>query len=124
MTMLVPIVDGKPNRTRNWSVWPSWVGPWVGSVPKNRVESTPPKRSEFTPSGMLIPATGVPAAALVEAGAAMRIADEELTPQTLVAALDRLSSERLATMAHASAALGMPGAAERVLAVLHEVAKK
>ena len=64
------------------------------------------------------------AAALVEAGAAMRIADEELTPQTLVAALDRLSSERLATMAHASAALGMPGAAERVLAVLHEVAKK
>ena len=64
------------------------------------------------------------AAALVEAGAAVRIADEELAPHTLLATLDRLTPDRLATMARASATLGRPGAAERVLAVLHEVAKK
>ena len=64
------------------------------------------------------------AAALVEAGAAVRIADDELTPQTLVAAVHRLTPDRLASMARAAAALGRPGAAERVLAVLHEVAKR
>ena len=57
-TMLVPIDWGSPSRTRNWSFWPSWRRLWVGSVPKKAVVSTPPKRSELTPSGMLISARG------------------------------------------------------------------
>ncbi len=61
------------------------------------------------------------AAAMVEAGAALRLADLELTPQSLVAAIDGLTPERLRAMARASAASGRHDAAERVLAVLHEV---
>jgi UDP-N-acetylglucosamine--N-acetylmuramyl-(pentapeptide) pyrophosphoryl-undecaprenol N-acetylglucosamine transferase len=64
------------------------------------------------------------AAAMVEAGAAVRIADLELSGQSLVAAIDRLEPERLGSMARASAAVGRRDAAQRVLAVLHEVAGK
>jgi UDP-N-acetylglucosamine:LPS N-acetylglucosamine transferase len=62
------------------------------------------------------------ARAMVDAGAAVRIADRELNPSTLVAALDSLTPERLRAMAKASAAVGRRDAAKRVLAVLHEVA--
>ncbi len=64
------------------------------------------------------------AAAMVGAGAALRIADSELTPKTLVAAIDGLTPERLRAMARASAASGRHDAAERVLAVLHEVLRE
>jgi UDP-N-acetylglucosamine--N-acetylmuramyl-(pentapeptide) pyrophosphoryl-undecaprenol N-acetylglucosamine transferase len=64
------------------------------------------------------------AAAMVEAGAAVRIGDAELSPSALVAAIDGLSAERLGAMAKASAAVGRRDAAERVLQVLHEVARK
>lgn len=64
------------------------------------------------------------AAAMVEAGAAVRIGDAELSPSALVAAIDGLSAERLRAMAKASAAVGRRDAAERVLQVLHEVARK
>jgi UDP-N-acetylglucosamine--N-acetylmuramyl-(pentapeptide) pyrophosphoryl-undecaprenol N-acetylglucosamine transferase len=64
------------------------------------------------------------AAAMVEAGAAVRIGDAELTPIALVAAIDRLTPERLQAMAKASAGVGRRDAAERVLQVLHEVARK
>src|SRR5690242_6188216 len=46
------------------------------------------------------------AAAMVEAGAAIRIADDELTGETLLAAVDGLDPERLRAMAKASAAAG------------------
>ena len=62
--------------------------------------------------------------AMVDAGAAVRIADRDLTPATLVAALDSLTPERLRAMAKASASAGRRDAAKRVLAVLHEVARK
>ena len=62
------------------------------------------------------------ARAMIDAGAAVRIADRELNPSTLVAALDSLTPERLRAMAKASAAVGRRDAAKRVLAVLHEVA--
>jgi UDP-N-acetylglucosamine--N-acetylmuramyl-(pentapeptide) pyrophosphoryl-undecaprenol N-acetylglucosamine transferase len=62
------------------------------------------------------------ARAMVDAGAAVRIADRDLSPSTLVAALDSLTPERLRAMAKASAAVGRRDAAKRVLAVLHEVA--
>jgi UDP-N-acetylglucosamine--N-acetylmuramyl-(pentapeptide) pyrophosphoryl-undecaprenol N-acetylglucosamine transferase len=61
------------------------------------------------------------AAAMVEAGAAVRIDDAELTDESLIAAIDRLDPERLRSMANASAAAGRRDAAQRVLAVLHEV---
>jgi UDP-N-acetylglucosamine:LPS N-acetylglucosamine transferase len=61
------------------------------------------------------------AAAMVEAGAAVRIGDAELTDESLIAAIDRLDPERLRSMANASAAAGRRDAAQRVLAVLHEV---
>ena len=64
------------------------------------------------------------AAAMVEAGAAVRIADKELTPRKLVATLDALQPGPLEAMAAASAAVGRRDAAERVLEVLHEVAGK
>jgi UDP-N-acetylglucosamine--N-acetylmuramyl-(pentapeptide) pyrophosphoryl-undecaprenol N-acetylglucosamine transferase len=64
------------------------------------------------------------AGALAEAGAAVRIADEELTPQRLVSVIDGLKPDQLRAMAKASAAAGRRDAAERVLAVLHEVAGK
>ncbi|HEX7265062.1 MAG TPA: glycosyltransferase, partial [Candidatus Dormibacteraeota bacterium] len=64
------------------------------------------------------------AEAMVDAGAAVRIADADLNPATLVAAIDGLTPERLRTMAKASSAAGRRDAAQRVLAVLHEVARK
>ena len=64
------------------------------------------------------------AKAMVDAGAAVRIADDELSPASLVATLDRLSTDRLRAMAKASAGAGRRDAAQRVLAVLHEVARK
>jgi len=64
------------------------------------------------------------AKAMVDAGAAVRIGDADLNPASLVAAIDALTPERLRAMARASAATGRRDAAKRVLAVLHEVARK
>jgi len=64
------------------------------------------------------------AAAMVVAGAAIRIADKDLTGETLVRAIASLDDDRLRTMARAAAASGRRDAAQRVLAVLHEVATK
>jgi UDP-N-acetylglucosamine--N-acetylmuramyl-(pentapeptide) pyrophosphoryl-undecaprenol N-acetylglucosamine transferase len=61
------------------------------------------------------------AAAMVEVGAAIRIADGDLTGDQLVATLESLDSARLRDMAAASAKVGRRDAAQRVLAVLHEV---
>jgi UDP-N-acetylglucosamine--N-acetylmuramyl-(pentapeptide) pyrophosphoryl-undecaprenol N-acetylglucosamine transferase len=63
------------------------------------------------------------AAAMVAAGAAVRIADVEFTGEALVRAIASLDADRLRAMAKASAATGRRDAAQRVLAVLHEVAK-
>jgi UDP-N-acetylglucosamine--N-acetylmuramyl-(pentapeptide) pyrophosphoryl-undecaprenol N-acetylglucosamine transferase len=62
------------------------------------------------------------AAELARAGAAVRIADADLTPDTLCATLDELTGERLRSMAAASAALGRPDAAAAIVQVLQEVA--
>lgn len=62
------------------------------------------------------------ATAMVVAGAAVRIADRDLNGESLVRAIDGLDTERLRSMAKASAASGRRDAAQRVLAVLHEVA--
>jgi UDP-N-acetylglucosamine--N-acetylmuramyl-(pentapeptide) pyrophosphoryl-undecaprenol N-acetylglucosamine transferase len=64
------------------------------------------------------------AAAMVEAGAAVRLGDAELSGPALVAAIDSLDDDQLRAMAKASASAGRRDAAERVLAVLHEVAGK
>jgi len=64
------------------------------------------------------------AAAMVEAGAAIRIADADLTGDRLVASLESLDGARLRDMAAASAKVGRRDAAQRVLAVLHEVIGK
>jgi UDP-N-acetylglucosamine--N-acetylmuramyl-(pentapeptide) pyrophosphoryl-undecaprenol N-acetylglucosamine transferase len=61
------------------------------------------------------------AAAMVAAGAAIRVPDAELTGDRLVAALESLDGARLREMAAASARVGRKDAAQRVLAVLHEV---
>jgi UDP-N-acetylglucosamine--N-acetylmuramyl-(pentapeptide) pyrophosphoryl-undecaprenol N-acetylglucosamine transferase len=61
------------------------------------------------------------AAAMVVAGAAIRIADADLTGDGLVATLESLDGARLRDMAAASAKVGRRDAAQRVLAVLHEV---
>jgi UDP-N-acetylglucosamine:LPS N-acetylglucosamine transferase len=61
---------------------------------------------------------------MVEAGAAVRLADAELTGATLVGTLKALADDRLRAMAKASAAAGRRDAAQRVLRVLHDVAKK
>ena len=61
------------------------------------------------------------ASAMVEAGAAIRIADEELTAERLVQAIDSLDADRLRAMAKASGAAGRRDGAQRVLRVLHEV---
>jgi UDP-N-acetylglucosamine--N-acetylmuramyl-(pentapeptide) pyrophosphoryl-undecaprenol N-acetylglucosamine transferase len=61
------------------------------------------------------------AAEMVRMGAAVRIPDAELTPTRLLEVLDSLSVDRLWTMAKASAALGRPDAARRVVHVLEEV---
>ncbi|HEY8864067.1 MAG TPA: UDP-N-acetylglucosamine--N-acetylmuramyl-(pentapeptide) pyrophosphoryl-undecaprenol N-acetylglucosamine transferase [Candidatus Dormibacteraeota bacterium] len=62
------------------------------------------------------------AASMVEAGAAVRIADSDLTGPRLVATIKGLDDERLRAMAKASASAGLRDAAQRVLAVLREVA--
>src|ERR1700693_3119434 len=64
------------------------------------------------------------AIAMVEAGAAVRLGDAELTGTSLMAAIGGLSDERHRAMAKASAATGRRDAAKRVLAVLHEVAER
>jgi len=64
------------------------------------------------------------AAAMVRAGAAIRIADGELSGETLLHAIDSLEAERLRAMANASSAAGRRDAAERVLRVLREVARR
>ena len=64
------------------------------------------------------------AAALVDAGAAIRIGDAELTGDSLLRAIASLDAEHLRAMAKASAATGRGDAAQRVLGVLHEVAKR
>lgn len=64
------------------------------------------------------------ATAMVEAGAAVRLGDAELSGASLVATIDTLDDERLRSMARASAAAGRRDAAKRVLAILHEVARK
>jgi len=62
------------------------------------------------------------AEAMVAAGTAIRISDDALTGDSLLRALDSLDGERLRGMARASAAAGRRDAAQRVVAVLHEVA--
>jgi UDP-N-acetylglucosamine--N-acetylmuramyl-(pentapeptide) pyrophosphoryl-undecaprenol N-acetylglucosamine transferase len=64
------------------------------------------------------------AAAMVEAGAAVCLSDAALTGDNLVATIAGLDDERLRAMARASAAAGRRDAAKRVLAILHEVARK
>jgi UDP-N-acetylglucosamine--N-acetylmuramyl-(pentapeptide) pyrophosphoryl-undecaprenol N-acetylglucosamine transferase len=59
---------------------------------------------------------------LVRAGAAVTIPDDELASDSLLAAIDWLDADRLRSMAAASRALGRPGAARDILAVLREVA--
>ena len=62
--------------------------------------------------------------AMVEAGAAIRISDSELSGEALIRAIESLDGDRLRAMAKASAAAGRRDAAKRVLAVLHEVANR
>ena len=64
------------------------------------------------------------AASMVEAGAAVRIADAELSGKSLIATIEGLDDDRLRAMAKASAAAGRRDAAKRVLEVLREVARK
>src|SRR6266576_6463426 len=63
------------------------------------------------------------ASAMVAAGAAIRIADEELTGDSLMRAIASLDDGRLRAMAKASAATRRRDAAQRVLRVLHEVVR-
>ena len=63
------------------------------------------------------------AAAMVEAGAAVRIADGDLSGDSLVKTLESLDAQSLRSMSEASARVGRRDAAQRVLAVVHEVAK-
>jgi len=60
------------------------------------------------------------ATAMVEAGAAVSIPDAKLTPDSLIAAVDGLTPDRLRAMAKASAGAGRRDAAQRVLGVLRE----
>jgi UDP-N-acetylglucosamine--N-acetylmuramyl-(pentapeptide) pyrophosphoryl-undecaprenol N-acetylglucosamine transferase len=64
------------------------------------------------------------AAAMVEAGAAVRVADAELTGPRLVEAIAALGDGQLRAMAHASSAVGRRDAAQRVLGVLHQVIRR
>jgi UDP-N-acetylglucosamine--N-acetylmuramyl-(pentapeptide) pyrophosphoryl-undecaprenol N-acetylglucosamine transferase len=63
------------------------------------------------------------AGAMVDAGAAVRLGDAQLNGASLVAAIKGLEGERLREMARASASIGRRDAAQRVLRVLHEVAR-
>ena len=60
---------------------------------------------------------------MVTAGAAVRIADRDLTAESLVRTIESLDKDRLRAMAKASAAIGRRDAAQRVLAVLREVVR-
>jgi UDP-N-acetylglucosamine--N-acetylmuramyl-(pentapeptide) pyrophosphoryl-undecaprenol N-acetylglucosamine transferase len=62
------------------------------------------------------------AASMVGAGAAVRIADKELSGPSLVATIAGLDDDRVRAMAKASSLTGRRDAAQRVLKVLHEVA--
>ena len=64
------------------------------------------------------------AEAMVDAGAAIRITDADFTGETLLRAIDGLGGDRLRAMAAASARSGRRDAAQRVLAVLRDVAKR
>jgi UDP-N-acetylglucosamine--N-acetylmuramyl-(pentapeptide) pyrophosphoryl-undecaprenol N-acetylglucosamine transferase len=64
------------------------------------------------------------AAAMVESGAAVSIPDAKLTPGALLFTLDGLTPDRLRAMAKASAGAGRRDAAQRVLGVLREVARR
>ena len=64
------------------------------------------------------------AVAMVDAGAAVRLADADLSGETLVRTLDSLDEARLVAMAKASAAAGGRDAAGRVLQVLREVVRR
>jgi UDP-N-acetylglucosamine--N-acetylmuramyl-(pentapeptide) pyrophosphoryl-undecaprenol N-acetylglucosamine transferase len=57
---------------------------------------------------------------LVRAGAAVRMGDADLSPETLLRTLDGLDADRLRAMAAASAALGRPDAARDIVRVLEE----
>ena len=61
------------------------------------------------------------AASMVDAGAAVRIADAELSGDTLLATIRGLDAQHLRAMAKASTSAGRRDAAHRVLKVLHEV---
>jgi UDP-N-acetylglucosamine--N-acetylmuramyl-(pentapeptide) pyrophosphoryl-undecaprenol N-acetylglucosamine transferase len=63
------------------------------------------------------------AASMVEAGAAVRLGDAELSGPGLLATINGLDDERLRAMAKASSSAGRRDAAQRVLKVLHEVAR-
>lgn len=62
------------------------------------------------------------AAELVRAGAAVRVADDELTPDRLVDTLRSLTGDQLRSMAQASAVMGRPDAARDIVRVLEETA--
>jgi UDP-N-acetylglucosamine--N-acetylmuramyl-(pentapeptide) pyrophosphoryl-undecaprenol N-acetylglucosamine transferase len=62
------------------------------------------------------------AAAMVDAGAAVRLGDAQLNGASLVATIKGLDGDRLRAMARASASVGRRDAAQRVLKVLREVA--
>ena len=61
------------------------------------------------------------AASMVDVGAAVRLADRDLSGPSLIVAIDALDDARLRSMAKASASAGLRDAAQRVLAMLHEV---
>jgi UDP-N-acetylglucosamine--N-acetylmuramyl-(pentapeptide) pyrophosphoryl-undecaprenol N-acetylglucosamine transferase len=62
--------------------------------------------------------------AMVLAGAAVMIPDDDLTRLELLATIDSLDEDRLRSMAKASASLGRRDAAQRVLSVVRQVAGK
>ena len=64
------------------------------------------------------------AKAMADAGAAVSIADGDLNAESLVATLDALTPDKLRAMARASSASGRRDAAQRVLAVLHELVRR
>ncbi|HSS93262.1 MAG TPA: UDP-N-acetylglucosamine--N-acetylmuramyl-(pentapeptide) pyrophosphoryl-undecaprenol N-acetylglucosamine transferase [Candidatus Dormibacteraeota bacterium] len=64
------------------------------------------------------------AEAMAGLGAAVSIPDADLSPATLIATIDSLTPERLRAMANASSAAGRRDAAQRVLAVLHQVVRR
>jgi UDP-N-acetylglucosamine--N-acetylmuramyl-(pentapeptide) pyrophosphoryl-undecaprenol N-acetylglucosamine transferase len=64
------------------------------------------------------------AAAMVDAGAALRLGDVELNGASLLAAIKGLDAGRLRAMSKASMSIGRRDAAQRVLRVLHEVARR